>query len=375
MCMLQSYKYRIYPNKEQETLIWKHFGACRFVYNWSLEQKIKAYELTGASLSCYTLNKMLPGLKNDYPWLKEVNSQSLQQANINLDTAFTKFFREKKGFPRFKSKKNPVQSFQVPQHCTVDFVNGVMSLPKIKGIKTIFHRFFEGTIKTVTVSVTTTKKYFVSILVDDGKEQPSKQPFDSSNTVGIDVGISSFAVLSTGEKVDNPKYLRNSEARLKVLQRRLSRKKKGSKNFQKTKQKVAKQHEMIANQRTDFLNKLSCKIVSENQAIAIEDLNVSGMLKNHCLAKSISDCSWSEFFRMLTYKAARVGKTILKIGRYVPSSKTCSVCDNINSDLSLSDREWSCSNCHTHHDRDVNAAINIKKFALQEQNLIGIYTG
>jgi putative transposase len=370
--MLQAYKYRIYPNKEQEILIWKHFGACRFVYNWALEQKIKSYNSDEVSLSCYMLNKKLPALKIDFPWLKEVNSQSLQQANNNLDAAFTRFFREKKGFPKFKSKKNPLQSFQAPQHCAVDFVNGVLSLPKMKGIKTVFHRFFEGTIKTVTVSVTSTKKYFASILVDDGKEQPKIQPFNSTNIVGLDVGISSFVVLSTGEKIDNPKYFRSSETRLAVLQRRMSRKKKGSKNFQKAKLKVAKRYEMIANQRSDFLNKLSCKIASENQALAIEGLNVSGMLKNHRLAKSISDCSWSEFFRMLTYKTAKVGKTVLKIGRFDPSSKICHVCGNINRDLTLADREWICSECHTCHDRDVNAAINIKKFALQEQNLVGV---
>lgn len=373
--MLRAYKFRIYPNKDQESLIWKHINACRFVYNWSLEQKIKAYESEGKRLTCFDLNKMLPSLKEEQPWLKEVNSQSLQQTNKNLDNAFTKFFREKKGFPKFKSRKNPVQSFGIPQKYSVDFESGIINLPKIKGIRARIHRDFEGMMKTATVSVTRTGKYFISVLVDDKEPLPEIQPFNSSNIVGIDVGISSFAVLSTGEKIDNPKYLRNSESRLKALQRRLSRKKKGSNNCKKAKLRVSSLHEKVSNQRKDFLDKLSFQIVSENQAIAIEDLNVSGMVKNHNLAKSISDCSWSEFFRMLTYKAENLGKTVLKIGRFDPSSKICSVCGYHNSELVLKDREWVCPGCGSVHDRDINAAINIKKFALIDQNLIGVYSG
>jgi len=370
--MLQAYKYRMYPSPEQISLLMQHIHACRFVYNHSLEQKIRAYEQAGRKLSCFDLNTRLPALKEEHPWLKEVNSQSLQSANKNLDNAFTRFFREKKGFPRFKSKKNPVQSFQVPQHYRVDFDQKRIRFPKIGEVKTIFHRIFTGKMKYATVSVTSTGKWFVSILVDDGKPEPEPAPFSLDTTLGIDVGLKDFATLSTGEKVENPRYLKNSLQRLKVLQRRVSRKKKGSKNRQKAIQRLARCHEKVANRRNDFLHNLSFRVVSENQAIAVESLNVGGMMKNHHLAQGIGDVSWSTFFTMLEYKCRRYGKTLLKIGRFDPSSKICSKCGYLKQDLALSDREWVCPDCGTHHDRDINAAINIKKFALQEQNLVGV---
>lgn len=370
--MLQAYKYRMYPNRAQVASLMQHIHACRFVYNYSLEQKIRAYEQDGRKLSCYDLNNRLPAPKEEHPWLKEVNSQSLQSANKNLDNAFTRFFREKKGFPKFKSKKNPVQSFQVPQHYRVDFERNRIKLPKLGEIKTVFHRTFAGKMKYATVSVTSTGKWFVSILVDDGKPEPEPAPFSLDTTLGIDVGLTDFATLSTGEKVENPQFLKKSLQRLKVLQRRVSRKKKGSKNQQKAIQRLARCHEKIANQRNDFLHKLSFRVVSENQAIAVESLNVAGMQKNHCLAQAIGDVSWSTFFTILEYKCRRYGKTLLKIGRFDPSSKICHGCGYINQDLKLSDREWTCPDCGTHHDRDINAAINIKKFALQEQNLVGV---
>ncbi len=370
--MLQAYKYRMYPTQAQIQLLMRHIHACRFVYNHSLEQKIRTYEQNGKRLSCFDLNNQLPALKTEYPWLADVNSQSLQYANRNLDNAFTRFFREKKGFPKFKSKKNPVQSFQVPQHYRVDFDQKRIRFPKIGEVKTIFHRIFTGKMKYATVSVTSTGKWFVSILVDDGKPEPEPAPFSLDTTLGIDVGLKDFATLSTGEKVENPRYLKNSLQRLKVLQRRVSRKKKGSKNRQKAIQRLARCHEKVANQRNDFLHNLSFRVVSENQAIAVESLNVAGMRKNHKLARSISDASWSAFFTMLEYKCRRYGKTLLKIGRFDPSSKICSKCGYLKQDLALSDREWVCPDCGTHHDRDINAAINIKKFALQDQNLVGV---
>lgn len=370
--MLQAYKYRMYPNQEQVALLMKHIHACRFVYNHSLEQKIRAYEQEGRKLSCYDLNNQLPALKEKCPWLKEINSQSLQSANKNLDNAFTRFFRQKRGFPKFKSKKNPVQSFRVPQHYQVNFEHGRIKLPKIGEIKTIFHRIFAGKIRSATVSVTSTGKWFVSILVDDGAKEPAPAPFTLDTTLGIDVGLANFATLSTGEKVANPRHLEKSLQRLKVMQRRVSRKVKGSKNRQKAIRKLARHHEKIANQRNDFLHKLSFRVVSENQAIAVESLNVGGMQKNHKLARSISDVSWSTFFTMLECKCRKYGKTLLEIGRFDPSSKICSKCGYLNRDLALSEREWTCPDCGTHHDRDINAAINIKKFALQEQNLVGV---
>ena len=369
---MKAYRYRIYPNEEQKEMFLRHFGACRYVYNWSLEQKIKAYETDKTSLSCYDLGNLLPRLKDDVSWLKDVNAQSLQQTQKNLDSAFKQFFREKKGFPKFKSRKNPVQSFKIPQHFAIDFSIGKIRLPKIGWIRTVFSRTFDGIAKNIVVSLAATGKCFISILVDDGKETPKKESFGYDTTIGIDVGIKDFATMSDGTKVSNQKFLKNSIIRLKILQQRLSRKKKGSKNRNKARQKVALQHEKIANQRKDFLHKLTIMLVRENQAIAVETLNISGMMKNHCLAQAISDVSWSEFFRQLEYKCEWYGKTLLRVGRFEPSSKICSVCGSINDDLKLSDRECTCKDCGTTHDRDINAAINIKKFALQDQNLIGV---
>jgi putative transposase len=370
--MFQAHKYRMYPSEEQVALLMNHIHACRFVYNNSLEQKIRAYEQEGRKLSCFDLNNRLPALKEEHPWLKDVNSQSLQSTNQNLDNAFTRFFREKKGFPRFKSKKNPVQSFQVPQHYRVDFDQRRIRFPKIGEVKTVFHRVFTGKMKYATVSVTSTGKWFVSILVDDGEAEPVPVPFSLDTTLGIDVGLKDFATLSTGEKIENPRYLKNSLQRLKVLQQRVSRKVKGSKNREKAILRLARCHEKIVTQRNDFLHKISFQVVSENQAIAVESLNVGGMIQNHHLAQGIGDASWSTFFTMLEYKCRKYGKTLLKIGRFYPSSKICSKCGYLKRDLVLSDREWICPDCGTHHDRDVNAAVNIKKFALQEQNLVGV---
>ncbi len=368
--MLKSYKYRMYPNREQEMEIARHIGCCRFVFNNSLQKKIEAYEKEKKSLSCFDLNRMLPDMKKEFEWLNDVNSQSLQQENNHLDNAFKKFFREKKGFPNFKSKKNPKKSFSIPQNIVIDFKANKISLPKIGTIKAVLHRTFKGKIKTSTVSMSPTGKYFISVLVEDDKKIPRQKKFTFKNTVGIDVGITHFAALSTGEKIENPKYLKKSIERLKILQRRASKKKKCSANRKKANLKVSLLHEKIANQRNDFLHKFTHKIVSENQAVAIETLNIAEMTKNHCLARAINDASWSECFRQLEYKCEWKGKTLLQIGQFKPSSKICNVCGEINNNLDLSMREWICQKCKTKHDRDLNAAINIKKFALQKQNLI-----
>ena len=370
--MLKAYKYKLEPTTEQKILLEKHIGSCRYIYNWALSLKVKSYEETGKSISQFDINNRITSLKVENKWLSEVNSQSLQGMTRNLESAFTKFFREKKGFPKFKSKKNPVQAFPVPQHYFVNFETCTVKLPKIGEIKAKLHRNFTGELKTATVSKTCTGKYFISILVENNEELPVKQAFSETTTVGIDVGIKDFAILSTGDKIENPKYLKNSLKRLKVLQRRVSRKQKGSKTRAKAKQRLAVLHEKITNQRTDFQNKLSFKLVSENQAIALETLNVKGMVKNHHLAQAISDSAWSSFVTKLEYKAEWYGKTVLRIGQFEPSSKLCSVCGYHNSELTLKDREWTCPDCKTVLDRDVNAAINIKKFALINQNLIGV---
>jgi putative transposase len=372
--MLKAYKYRLYPNKSQIDQIEKQFGACRFVYNWALEQKIKHYEQHKKSLSCFAVTNQLATLKkqDEYKWLNDGNSQALQMAIRNLDNAFTKFFREKTGFPKWKSKKNPVQSFQIPQHYVVDFEEDNVKLPKIGKVKASLSRTFDGVCKTATVSRSPSNKYYISILVEDGKELPEKEPFTDETTLGVDVGIKDFAIMSNGEKVDNPKYLRNSLQKLIILSRKFSRKQKGSNNWKKAKLKLSKLHEKITNQRNDFQHKLSKKLVCENQAIALETLKVCNMVKNHCLAQSIADAGWASFVDKLTYKAEWYGKTILRIGTFEPSSKLCSNCGYHNKELTLKIREWTCPECNTNHDRDVNAAINIKKFALQDQNLIGL---
>lgn len=372
--MIMAYKYRLYPNKQQMIFFEKQFGACRFVYNWALEQKIKYYETNKKSLSCFAVNNQLAILKKQegYQWLNDVIAQSLQMSIRNLDNAFTKFFREKKGFPKFKSKKNGVRSFKLPQNYSFNFTKNTIRIPKLGNVKVILTKRITGVCKTVTVSKNSTGKYYISVLVDDGNELPEKVPFDDTTTIGIDIGIKDFAILSNGEKVNNPEYLKTSLKKLKTLSKRLSRKQKGSNNFKKAKLKLSRLHETISNQRNDFQHKLSIKLVRENQAIALETLKVCNMIKNHNLAQSISDAGWSSFVDKLTYKAEWYGKTILRIGTFEPSSKLCSNCGYHNKELTLVVREWTCPSCNAFHDRDINAAINIKKFALQDQNLIGI---
>lgn len=354
----------MFPNQEQEVLLSKHFGHCRFLWNLALETKTNAYLSAKVNYSRFDLQKQLVDLKKECEWLKEVNSQSLQSVLQNLDLAYKKFFKGA-GFPKFKSKHSN-QSFHIPQNVKVE--NGRLNIPKFKkqGIKIRLHRPLEGAVKSATISRTVTGKYFVSILCDTKEEIPTKAPVKENTTIGIDLGIKSFLVTSDSEVIDNPKFLRSSIDRLKVLQRRASKKKKGSNNRRKANKRVALLHEKIKNQRQDFLHKVSSRIVSENQTICLEDLAVSNMIKNHCLAQAISDVSWSEFNRMIDYKAEWYGVNILRIGRFAPSSKTCE-CGVINKDLKLSDRVWECKSCGRVNERDLLAARNIKKFALYKE--------
>lgn len=365
--MFRATKYRIYPNAEQEVLLAKHFGCVRWLYNRALASKKEAWETEKRNITRYELSAELPKLKKEEEtaWLKEVNSQSLQASLVNLDMAYTRFFREKKGFPKFKSKHHR-QSFQVPQSGKVgeDFIQ----IPKVGKIKAAISRATVGEIKTITISRTATGKYFASVLCDDGVELPEKLPVTEAGTVGIDLGIKDFAVLSTGERIANPRNIKRSAKKLRRAQRRLSRKVKGSNNRSKQRRKVARVHEQVANRRKDFLHKTTTRLVNDNQvdSLAIEDLAVVNMMKNRRLAKAIADVGWGEFRRQLEYKAERAGKNILVIGRFEPSSKACS-CGKINHDLTLKDRVWSCS-CGLTHDRDLLAAQNIKRFALHPQN-------
>ncbi|GLI45863.1 IS200/IS605 family element RNA-guided endonuclease TnpB [Methanoculleus bourgensis] len=362
--MLRRYQYRLYPTKDQEVLLAKHLGCCRYVYNWALNLKNTAYHDEGISLSKYDLMQQLPALKEELPWLKEVNAQSLQQSIHHLSRAFTNFFEGRAEEPTFKKKHDPEQAFTVPQAYTVDFQQGTVKLPKIGTLKVKYHRAFAGTTKSATVIRKSTGRYLISIVVEDGKKAPKPTDPIPDQTVGIDLGLSHYAVLSTGDAVANPKYLRNAQVRLAVLQRRLDRKQKGSKNRNKARLKVARCHQKIADQRKDFQHQLSSRLVRENQALAVESLNVDGMVKNHSLARAISDAGWGTFIGMLAYKCREAGKTLLRIGVFEPSSKTCSVCGYRKADLMLKDREWICPDCGTTHDRDLNAAINIKQFAL-----------
>jgi len=360
--MIKAFKYRLYPNTIQQQDFAKHFGCARWVYNFGLEQKNKAYtQEDKKSLSVFDLTKMLVPLKVEFPWLKDVNSQSLQASLRNLDVAFTKFFSKQADFPKFKNKSSK-QSFQCPQGVKVDFEHGKISFPKIKDVKIMLHRPFEGKIKTVTVSRTATGKYFASILVDDGDPEPVAIVPDIHQSVGVDLGIKDFAVLSTGEKIANPRLIKTTEKKLGRAQRSLSRKKKGSSNRNKARHKVALIHEKLTNQRKDFQHKLSNRLISENQAICLEDLAVSNLLKNRNLSRHISDVAWGQFRSFCTYKAAWSGKAVKVIGRFEPSSKMCNICGTINRSLKLADRVWTCA-CGTVHDRDILAAKNILNFA------------
>lgn len=370
--MLKAYKYKLSLNAKQASFMNQSFGCARVVYNYCLQRRVEAYETEKKSISQFDLCKEVVRLKKEetHKWLAGVDHQSLCCSVQNLDKAFTKFFREKKGFPKFKSKKHSIQSCQFTQGIKIDFENKKIKFPKIGWCKLFLSRKFEGKIKTTTVSRNAAGMYFVSILVEDSMPLPKKQPIKESTAIGIDVGLKHFATLSDGTKVDNPKHYQKAEKRLAVLQRRLSKKQKGSKNREKAKLKVAKQHYKITCKRSDFLHKLSTKITRENQTVIIEDLNVAGMLKNHKLAKSISSASWSEFFQQLQYKCEWRGHNLVRIGRFEPSSKMCS-CGEVNHKLTLKDREWTCKNCGTTHDRDLLAAQNIKRFGLVPQNLLG----
>jgi len=363
--MLKAYKYSLLPTGEQQQQLARFFGSARFVYNLGLETKIAAWTSAKKHLTCIDLANQMKELKDtEATWLAKCPSQTLQMALRNLDNAYTNFFRGA-GFPKFKKRSN-TQSIQFPQGVSIE--KDQIFLPKLKLVDFVQHRpLGKGTIKTVTVSRTPANRYFVSILVDNKKELPRKKPVRDKTTTGIDVGLKTFAVLSDGTQFNAPQFLRQQLRRLRIGQRKLSRQftkgtkiKDQSSNWKKQRLIVALLHEKISNRRKDFLHKTSTAIIKQYDTICLENLNVQGMQQNRNLSLSISDVSWSAFTSMLEYKAAWYGKNIIYIGRFEPSSKTCSDCGNIFKELSLSDRIWTCEKCDTEHDRDYNAAKNIK---------------
>jgi len=377
--VIRAFKYRIYPNKEQKVLLEKHFGCVRFVWNWALGKKMEAYQKDKTNLSRYELQAELPKMKKgEQPWLAEVGSLSIQSKLEDLDKAYTSFFKKKVAYPKFKCKRND-QKFRIPQNTKVDFEKGKVIIPKfLGGITCVFDRQFEGDISSSYVSRTTTGKYFISILVEDGKELPSNPKVNEKTTIGIDLGLKHFATFSNGEKIENPKPLKRFLKKLKKQQRQLSKKTKGSNNRNKQRIKVAKTHEKITNCRKDFHHKLSHKLTHDNQVktICMETLSTKDMMENKDVDErdeyrflekmrhqQIADVGWNSFTNILKYKCDWYGKNFIQIGRFEPSSKLCS-CGYINHSLTLKDREWTCPMCKVTHDRDILAANNIKKLGL-----------
>ncbi len=357
MKQLRGFRFRFYPTPAQKLELAQTFGCGRYIYNWALSLKIAQYEESQKSLSYQELSKELTKLKKDpeKPWLRQVSSVPLQQKLRHLDTAFKNFFQGKTKYPRFKKKVNRQSATYASN--AFKWRDGKLTLAKMKEPLDIrWSRYFEGEPRSVTVSKDSANRYFVSFLV----EEELKPYSPATETIGIDLGIKDVMVTSKGFGSGNPKYYSKYQARLKTLQKRLAKKQKGSINREKARLKVAKLHAKIADCRKDFLHKLTTQLVRENQAIYTETLAVKNMMANHNLAKAIADCGWGEALRQLQYKCDWHGRIIGAIDRWFPSSKRCNHCGHILDKLPLDIREWTCPSCESHHQRDINAAKNIR---------------
>lgn len=356
--MFRAYKFRIYPNESQIELIQKTFGCCRFVYNQMLAYRQDKYKNESIKMSKFDcINYKNQFLKKKYEWLKEVDKCALDNAVINMDNAFQGFFKGK-GYPKFKSKKDNHKSYKtnfVNNNIAIDYDCNAIKLPKLKWVKAKIHRRFMGKIKSATISQVPSGKYFVSVLVEEDIQPINK----NENQVGIDLGLKDLAILSNGKKFKNPKFIKQSEKKLAKEQRKLSKMQRGSNNYEKQRIKVAKLHEHIANQRKDYLHKITSYLSKNYTLICLEDLSSSGLMKNHHLAKAIADVSWFEFNRQLEYKMNWYGGQIVKIDKWYPSSQICSSCGENTGKKPLHIREFTCPYCGEKHDRDINASINI----------------
>ncbi len=367
--MLRGYRYRIYPTEEEQVLLDKHFGCVRFVYNWALDTKQRAWKEEQKNLSEFDLvNKLQRELKNEHEWLREVNSESLSYAIRQMNTAYQNFFKKSAKLPNFK-KKSGLQKFSCPRFSKADFRHGLLEIMKFRGknaIRCRFHRRFCGELKRVTITRECDGRYYATCLVEDRFTPLPKKQVLRETTIGIDTGLEHFATLSTGEKIASPKLSKNASLRLARLQRSLSRKQKGSANYRKAKLRVARIHSKVKHRRSDFLHKLTHRLTHENQVscICVENLNVNGMMHNNHLAFSIADAGLGEFYRKLAYKCEWYGVELRVIDRFAPSSKLCHHCGYRMPKMPLSVRRWTCPDCGTRHDRDINAAINIKELGL-----------